>query len=82
MAKAKIALDPQTERCVKELKLIIADIESGELLLRRYADILAEDQGLHREVSIRTTFKGTMPIRLTPTHTHASILSLKRGERT
>lgn len=22
-----------------------------------------------------------MPIRLTPTHTHASILSLKRGER-
>lgn len=52
----KPVLDPQTARCLGELKSIIKSIESGEFALRRYADVLMEEDGLHREVSIRTTF--------------------------
>lgn len=51
----KKALDPETARCLKELRSLISGIEDGSLALRRYCDDLTEQQGLHREVLIRVT---------------------------
>lgn len=52
-----IPLDPQTARCLKELREVIRAIEADEVGLRRYADVLSdESDGLHREIAIRTTF--------------------------
>jgi len=59
--KPGLTLDAQTMRCLHELRDVIRAIEAGELVLRRYADVLSDEEGLHREISIRTTFipKGT-----------------------
>lgn len=54
--KAGPNLDAQTMRCLHELRDVIRAIEAGELALRRFADVLTEEDGLHREISIRTTF--------------------------
>ncbi len=55
-ASGNVALDPETSRCLKELRAMIASIESGELALRRFYDDLTEQNGLHREVLIRVTY--------------------------
>ena len=52
-------LDPQTKRCLKELKDSIKMIEEGKVVLRHYHDELVDEQGLHRKISIRMTFVGT-----------------------
>jgi hypothetical protein len=51
----KPRLDPHTARVVKELRAIIGEIESGVVVLRRSADVLTEESGLHREISLRVT---------------------------
>lgn len=51
----KPPLDPETKRCLKEMRVLISGIEDGSLALRRYCDDLTEQQGLHREVLIRVT---------------------------
>lgn len=53
---ANVALDPQTARCLTELREVIRAIEAGELGLVRYADVLTAEDGMHREIGIKTTF--------------------------
>ncbi len=52
----KITVDPQTARCLSELRAVIKAIESGEVALRRYADVLTEEGALHREIALKVTF--------------------------
>lgn len=49
-------IDPQTARCLRELRDTIKAIESGAVALRRYADVLTEEDGLHREIALKITF--------------------------
>jgi hypothetical protein len=44
-------------------------------------EVMTVDQFCETIRKLIATEPDIMPIRLTPTHTHASILSLKRGER-
>lgn len=52
---SKKAVDPETARCLKELRSIIAAVEDGSWALRRFCDDLTEQNGLHREMRILTT---------------------------
>lgn len=55
-------LDPQTARCLNELRAVIRGIEEGELALRRYADEVNEERGqLDRCVIVRATILPTKP---------------------
>lgn len=51
----KKPLDPETTRCLREMRSVIKGIESGALALRRFSDDLVEQDGMHREVLIRVT---------------------------
>ena len=51
----RATLDPETARCLKELRSVIAKVEDGSWALCHFADALTEQQGLHREMLIRVT---------------------------
>lgn len=52
----KTPVDPETARCLKELRSIIKLVEDGRWVLRHFADALTEGDGLHREMLIRVTY--------------------------
>lgn len=51
----KKPVDPETDRCLKELRSVIKSVEDGSWALRHFADALTEQAGLHREMLIRVT---------------------------
>jgi hypothetical protein len=57
MSKApKLEVDPQTARCLRELRATIDAIEAGEVALRLFEDRLVEENGMHRTIALRVTF--------------------------
>lgn len=52
----KPPLDPQTERCLRELRDVIRMIETGEVGLTRFLDELVDAGRLQRQVAITATF--------------------------
>lgn len=55
-AKPKPPIDPHTARAIGLFREIIGWLEAGKVALRRVADVTAEEDGLHRDISLRVTF--------------------------
>lgn len=58
MAKEpKIALDPQTARCLYELREMCNAVEAGKLSLLDFSDNIAcEHDGMHRRLGLHAVF--------------------------
>lgn len=53
---AKPPLDPQTARCLAELRAVIRAVEAGEAGMTRFDDSLIGEDGLHRSLGLRVTY--------------------------